>query len=73
MGNPYLDQRYRDHDRELLILGMKAPRADTEELLQRYAVTHFLLRSSDLPAMKEASRYFPDEALRVREFVLLAR
>lgn len=73
MGNPYLDQRYRDHDRQILLLGMMTPRADTEEILQRYAVTHYLLRSTDLPAMKEASRYFPREVLRVREFVLLAR
>ena len=73
MGNPYLDQAHRDRDRDLLLLGMQAPRADTGPLLDAYSTTHLLVRPGDLASMPEATRWFPKEVFRDLEYVLLAR
>ncbi|MFZ1689038.1 MAG: hypothetical protein WAU70_16575 [Flavobacteriales bacterium] len=73
MGNPYLDQSHRDRDRDLLLLGMLAPREDTQRLLDTFTVTHFLTETSDLPLWKEASRWFPKEVYHDGDYVLLAR
>ena len=73
MGNPYLDQSPRERDRDSLLLGMKEPRADTRQLMDKYSVTHLLIRPSDLSAMPEAARWFPTEAYHDEEHLLLAR
>jgi hypothetical protein len=73
MGNPYLDQSQRQKDNALLLLGMQAPRPDTKELLDKYSVTHLLVRPSDLPLMPEISHWFPTEVFRNNGYVLLAR
>jgi hypothetical protein len=73
MGNPYLDQSQRQKDNALLLLGMQAPRPDTKELLDKYSVTHLLVRPSDLPLMPEVSHWFPTEVFRNNGYVLLAR
>jgi len=73
MGNPYLDQSYRDRDRDTLLMGMKEPRMSTPLLLDQYRTTHLLVRPADLPAMKEAARWFPTEVFRDEEYVLLTR
>lgn len=73
MGNPYCDQRERQADNELLLLGMQAPRPGTESLLGKYGVTHLLVRPSDLSTMTDASRWFPTVVFRNDGYVLLAR
>ena len=73
MGNPYLDQSHRNRDRQLLMLGMLAPRPDTHKLLEAYTVTHLLAKTSELPLLKEAPHWFPKEVYHDSDFVLLAR
>lgn len=73
MGNPYLDQSPRERDRDSLLLGMKEPRADTQQLMDKYSVTHLLIRPSDPSAMPEAARWFPTEVYRDEEHLLLGR
>lgn len=73
MGNPYLDQRERQGDRDLLLLAMREPRTDTEALMTKYGVTHLLVRVTDPPTMPEIPKWFSTEVYRTEEFVLFAR
>ncbi|MBP8823007.1 MAG: hypothetical protein KBH07_05150 [Flavobacteriales bacterium] len=73
MGNPYLDQRKREADNELLLQGMEQARTDTGPLLRAYKVSHLLVRPSELARMPEAPRWFPHEVFRNDSYILLAR
>ncbi len=73
MGNPYLDQDAREHDRALLLLGLEQVLPDTGPLLQAYGVTHLLVRPAELARMPQAARWFPHEVYRNDHYVLRAR
>ncbi|MEO8068339.1 MAG: hypothetical protein ABI599_11655 [Flavobacteriales bacterium] len=73
MGNPYLDQSHRGVDRDSLMAGMRAPRSSTAVLMEKYKVTHFLVRTGDLATMPEASKWFHKEVFREGDVLLLAR
>ncbi len=73
MGNPYLDQRERQDDRDHLLAAMRAPQPDTEALMAKYGVTHLLVKVTDPATMPEIPKWFPKEVYRTEEFLLLAR
>jgi hypothetical protein len=73
MGNPYLDKEARQTANAMLFQAMRQPVAGTEEVLDRYRVSHLLVHPQELEHMPLARRWFPHEVYRNGGYILLAR
>lgn len=73
MANPYVDLIPRTADRDSMMAGLRSERPDEESLLDRYDVTHLLVRTRDEAAMPLREKWFPNVVSRNERYVLFAR
>ncbi|MBK9420660.1 MAG: hypothetical protein IPN44_06365 [Flavobacteriales bacterium] len=73
MANPYVDLTPRTADRDSMMAGLRIERPDEEALLEKYDVTHLLVRTSDEAAMPLREKWFPIVVSRNERYVLFAR
>ncbi len=73
MADPYVDLVPRLAERDSMLEGLKAEGPDEEVLLEKYGVTHLLLRTTDEAGMPLREKWFPSVVLRNEGYVLFAR